>query len=148
MVKEKGEAKATKGSVDFSFSLTPVYGICQRIKINKYMSIIKTHYNRRSFLKVSGAAGGGMLLGFSFLAGCQTKAEIEEKVAELVMPDNWFDMNGFIKVGDNGVVTILSPNPEIGQNVKTSMPMLGSRGIRRRLGQCSSGTSSIRYPKI
>ena len=28
------------------------------------------------------------------------------------------------KIGDNGLVTIMSPNPEIGQNVKTSMPML------------------------
>ena len=100
-----------------------LHGICQRTKKNK-MSIIKTHYNRRSFLKVSGAAGGGMLLGFSFLAGCQSKAEIEEKVAELVMPENWFDMNGFIKIGENGVVTIMSPNPEIGQNVKTAMPMI------------------------
>ena len=87
------------------------------------MNLIKTHYNRRSFLKVSGAAGGGLLLGFSFLAGC-TPAEVEEQVAELVMPENWFGMNGFIKVGDNGVVTIMSPNPEIGQNVKTAMPMI------------------------
>ena len=33
VVKEKGEAKATKGSVGFSFSLTHVHGICQRIKL-------------------------------------------------------------------------------------------------------------------
>ena len=33
MVKEKGEAKATRGSVDFSFSLTYVHGICQRTKL-------------------------------------------------------------------------------------------------------------------
>jgi len=87
------------------------------------MTLIKTTYNRRSFLKATSAAGGGLLLGFSFLAGC-SPAEVEEKVADLVMPDNWFDMNGFIKIGENGVVTILSPNPEIGQNVKTSMPMI------------------------
>jgi isoquinoline 1-oxidoreductase subunit beta len=42
----------------------------------------------------------------------------------LEMPDEWFEMNGYLKIGDNGVVTIYSPNPEIGQNVKTSMPML------------------------
>ena len=40
------------------------------------------------------------------------------------MPKEWFELNGYLKVGDNGVVTIMSPNPEIGQNVKTSMPMI------------------------
>ena len=40
------------------------------------------------------------------------------------MPKEWFELNGFLKVGDNGMVTIMSPNPEIGQNVKTSMPMI------------------------
>lgn len=85
------------------------------------MTQIKTSYNRRSFIKVTAAAGGGMLLGFSSLIGCQPDV-VEEEI--LTMPGQWFDMNGFIKIGDNGVVTILSPNPEIGQNIKTSMPMI------------------------
>ena len=88
------------------------------------MSIVKTSYNRRNFLKASTAAGGGFLLGFSLLAGCKTDAEVEEIIKELEMPEQWFDMNAFLKIGDNGVVTIYSPNPEIGQNIKTSMPMI------------------------
>lgn len=87
------------------------------------MPIVKTHLDRRSFLKVSGATGGGMLMGISWLAGCQP-TEIREATAGLAEPDAWFEMNGFIKIGDNGVVTIMSPNPEGGQNVKTSMPMI------------------------
>lgn len=40
------------------------------------------------------------------------------------MPKEWFNINGFLKIGENGVVTIMSPNPEGGQNVKTAMPMI------------------------
>lgn len=84
------------------------------------MEIIKTHYNRRSFLKVSAAAGGGLMIGFNWLMSC---APSDEK-GMLAMPDEWFDINAFLKIGNNGVVTIYSPNPEIGQNVKTAMPMI------------------------
>ncbi|MFK8055297.1 MAG: molybdopterin cofactor-binding domain-containing protein [Saprospiraceae bacterium] len=83
------------------------------------MSKVKTSVNRRSFLKASALTGGGMLLGFSWLASCKPTPE-----QVLAMPKEWFDMNGFLKIGDNGRVTIQSPNPEIGQNVKTSMPMI------------------------
>ncbi|MEM6376671.1 MAG: molybdopterin cofactor-binding domain-containing protein [Bacteroidota bacterium] len=86
------------------------------------MTSIKTSYNRRSFLKVSAAAGGGFALGFSWLASC-TPIDKSEEVA-LEMPDEWFDINAYLKIGDNGVVTIYTPNPEFGQNVMTSMPML------------------------
>ena len=83
------------------------------------MSIIKTRYNRRSFLKASTVAGGGMVLGFSWLASCKPSPEQIKS-----MPKEWFDINAFLKIGDNGIVTIMSPNPEIGQNVKTAMPMI------------------------
>jgi len=83
------------------------------------MNLIKTKYNRRSFLKASALSGGGMMLGFSWLASCQPTQE-----QLLSMPKEWFDINAFLKIGENGVVTIMSPNPEIGQNVKTAMPMI------------------------
>jgi len=84
------------------------------------MTLVKTSYNRRSFLRTSALAGGGMMIGFSWLVGCQTKTD---KV-ELTMPEEWFDINAYLKIGENAVVTIMSPNPEGGQNVKTSMPMI------------------------
>ncbi len=83
------------------------------------MSIVKTAYGRRAFLKQISLAGGGMMLGFSWLTSCQSNPE-----EVLSMPEEWYQLNGFLKIGDNGLVTIYSPNPEIGQNVKTSMPMI------------------------
>lgn len=86
------------------------------------MTLVKTQFNRRSFIKVSAAAGGGMLIGFSWLSACKPNdPEVEEGIA---MPNEWFEINGYIKIGDTGLVTIYSPNPEIGQNVMTSMPMI------------------------
>ena len=84
------------------------------------MSIIKTSHNRRSFLKSSALAGGGLMLNFCWLASCQSPSEKEV----LNPPKEWFDFNGYLKIGDNGQVTIMSPNPEGGQNIKTSMPMI------------------------
>jgi isoquinoline 1-oxidoreductase beta subunit len=84
------------------------------------MSIIKTAIGRRSFLQSTALAGGGMMIGFSWMTSCQSKSEEEI----LAMPKEWFEINSYLKIGDNGVVTIYTPNPEFGQNVRTSMPML------------------------
>jgi len=59
------------------------------------------------------------MIGFSWLASCELSPEQVKK-----MPKEWFTINGYLKIGENGLVTIQSPNPEIGQNVKTSMPMI------------------------
>ncbi|WP_455169926.1 molybdopterin cofactor-binding domain-containing protein [Aegicerativicinus sediminis] len=87
------------------------------------MALIKTTLGRRSFIKTSALAGGGLMIGFSWLASCAEEAEKKE-MDVLEMPKEWFEINGFIKIGENGVVTIMSTNPEIGQNVRTSMPMI------------------------
>ena len=81
------------------------------------MAIIKTKHNRRSFLKISAASSGGLLVGFSWAVSCNPK---EQATA----PASWFRFNAFVSVADNGEVTIMSPNPEIGQNIKTAFPMI------------------------
>lgn len=83
------------------------------------MTTENTKLDRRSFLKVSALAGGGMILSFSWLAGCKPTAE-----EALGLPKEWFELNSYIKIGENGAVTLYSPNPEFGSNVKTSMPMI------------------------
>ena len=82
--------------------------------------VVKTSHNRRSFLKCSALAGGGLLLNFCWLSSCKSNTEANTASA----PEEWFDFNGFLKIGDNGQITIMSPNPEGGQNIKTSMPMI------------------------
>mgnify|MGYP000855140606 CR=1 FL=1 len=76
--------------------------------------------NRRNFLKLSGLSGGGLILGFNW-SSCNSPKDI---TPIKTMPKEWFGINAFLKIGDNGLVTIYSPNPEIGQNIKTSMPMI------------------------
>ena len=83
------------------------------------MTLVKTKIGRRAFIRNTGLASGGLVIGFNWLASCKMTPEQVNS-----LPKEWFDLNGFLKVGDNGMVTIMSPNPEIGQNVKTSMPMI------------------------
>jgi len=80
----------------------------------------KYNFSRRSFLKTSTLASGGMLIGFNLFNAC--KPEVEPPIDLSLL--NYNDFNAFIKISDDGKVTIFSPNPEIGQGVKTSMPML------------------------
>ncbi|WP_394993563.1 molybdopterin cofactor-binding domain-containing protein [Emticicia sp.] len=84
------------------------------------MSIVKTSYNRRSFLKASALSTGGMLLSFSWLTGFKS----DDKLETANLPKEWFELNSYIKITDKGEITLFSPNPEFGQNVMTSLPMI------------------------
>lgn len=83
-------------------------------------TLIPSKYSRRSFLRTSTLASGGMLIGFNLFTACKDTVKMPIDISKL----NFNDFNAFIKIADNGMVTIFSPNPEIGQGVKTSMPML------------------------
>jgi isoquinoline 1-oxidoreductase beta subunit len=80
------------------------------------MTLIKTKVDRRSFLRTSALAGGGIIIGFNW--ACSPAEAVKSPASA------WFDINAYLTIADNGEITIMSPNPEIGQNVKTSMPMI------------------------
>ncbi len=81
----------------------------------------KNNKSRRDFLKLSAISGGGMMIGFNYIACKSDTAAIEIVKA---FPSHWVDFDAYIKIGDTGLISIFSTNPEIGQNVKTSMPMI------------------------
>ncbi len=71
--------------------------------------------SRRAFLRASVAVGGGLLLDFS-LPGVLGARENSAQP--------WSTLNAFVQISNDGAVTITSKNPEIGQGIKTMLPML------------------------
>jgi isoquinoline 1-oxidoreductase beta subunit len=74
---------------------------------------------RRQFLRVTGLAGGGMLL-----ATCLEPLAIGVGEAAAAAPLEDAALNAFIRIATDGRVTIVAKNPEIGQGMKTMLPML------------------------
>jgi isoquinoline 1-oxidoreductase subunit beta len=74
-----------------------------------------TTMERRQFLKVTAVAGGGLLVSsyFDFFG-------VRDAVASAVD----FVPNGHVRIDPDGTVTLIAQNPEIGQGVKTMLPML------------------------
>ncbi|MBU3011568.1 molybdopterin-dependent oxidoreductase [Polaribacter vadi] len=120
-------------------------------------SQLNTNFSRRNFLKTSALASGGLLIGFNFLTACKPEAKMPVDINNL----NFNDFNAFIKISDEGYVTIFSPNPEIGQGVKTAMPMIiaeeldadwskvnvtqGALDTKNFSRQLAGGSQSIRF---
>ncbi len=84
------------------------------------MENTKKIYNRRSFLKVSALTGGGFMLSFPWLSALNPA----EELATETLGEQWNQLNGYIQITPENIVKILCPNPEFGQNVMTSLPMI------------------------
>jgi isoquinoline 1-oxidoreductase subunit beta len=74
--------------------------------------------DRRAFLKLTGLAGGGLILGVT--VGCSPK---DPAAPSEPTPDGAFTPNAFVRIDSDGIV-VYAANPEIGQGVKTSLPMI------------------------
>jgi Aerobic-type carbon monoxide dehydrogenase, large subunit CoxL/CutL homologs len=80
----------------------------------------KPTQTRRSFLKASFLAGGGLLISFTWIP----ESGLADPVKNIDNPAPWNELTGYIKITPDNIVKILNPNPEFGQNVMTSLPMI------------------------
>jgi isoquinoline 1-oxidoreductase subunit beta len=71
---------------------------------------------RRSFFQVTALSGGGLLLG-TYIEPVLSAQQRPPAAGPL-------NPNAFIRIASDGTVTLVSRNPEIGQGIKTMLPML------------------------
>jgi isoquinoline 1-oxidoreductase beta subunit len=76
--------------------------------------------NRRGFLKMSGLSCGGFALALYLPETTHANAVVDGAAAQL---------NPFIQVSANGRITIFAGNPDMGQGVKTSIPMIAAEEL-------------------
>jgi isoquinoline 1-oxidoreductase subunit beta len=79
-----------------------------------------TQMDRRAFLRTGALAGGGLFIAMYSLDAATNSLHA------LGVPGNAPDFapNAFIRISPEGVVTIIAKNPEAGQGMKTTLPML------------------------
>jgi isoquinoline 1-oxidoreductase beta subunit len=82
--------------------------------------VLQSPVDRRSFLKTAAMAGSGLILGYYIRPS--GRAEIAKAGVENT--DGLFIPNAFIRIAPDGSVTVFSARPEVGQGIKTSLPMV------------------------
>src|SRR2546427_5174281 len=76
--------------------------------------------NRRSFIKVSALAGGGIVIGLYSDPGLFA----QERGGGAAVPATPINPNTYIKVHPDNTFTIMAKNPETGQGIRNSLPMI------------------------
>lgn len=77
--------------------------------------------SRRDFLKIAGTTAGGLFIGFNWFSCDSPKVEVLSTEEILAQAKSF---NAYLSISPTGDVVIYSPNPELGQNIKTSFPMV------------------------
>ena len=76
--------------------------------------------SRRNFLKIAALSSGGLVLGFRW---SDSEAASFEVIKDSVALSE-HNFNSYLSISTDDIITIFSPNPELGQNIKTSFPMI------------------------
>jgi len=86
----------------------------------------KKRYTRRDFMKVSTLVTGGLIAGFSIpgLFNDAKRSYAGNTIKNLMNQAEWTHINIFVKIASNNLITIIAPYPEIGQGVRTSLPLI------------------------
>ena len=80
--------------------------------------MLSTRLDRRAFLKISTAATGGLLVSIYLEPVDTLRAQTPAPPAQNYVP------TAFVRVSPGNIFTIAAKNPEVGQGVKTMLPML------------------------
>lgn len=76
--------------------------------------------SRRNFMKIAAAASGGLFLGFNWTNSTALPVVVDAKS----IAAGSINFNSYLSIGTDNIITIVSPNPEIGQGIKTAFPMV------------------------
>src|SRR6266702_1096661 len=76
--------------------------------------------NRRSFIKVSALAGGGIVIGLYTDPGLLA----QERGGGAAVPATPINPNTYIKILPDNTFTIMAKNPETGQGIRNALPMI------------------------
>lgn len=103
----------------------------QRLNVTKIDTgaVSENSLSRRTFLKVSAAAGGGLLLSFILPRTIWSRETAGARTADMFAP------NAFIRIGRDGLITLIMPYVEMGQGTYTSIPMLIAEELEMDLTQ-------------
>src|ERR1019366_6853421 len=84
-------------------------------------------------------AGGGLVLGYYV----RPEARADAAKADVKNAEGSFAPNAFIRIGPDGTVTVYSARPEVGQGIKTSLPMVVAEELGADWGSVKVGSAQL-----
>ncbi len=98
--------------------------VVNAMREDQQIRIVNLSLDRRKFIKLSGLATGGLMLAFGTITPRNADASENSGSEAHLGSNNVFDPNGYLQIAPDGSIVIVAINPEIGQGIKTALPMV------------------------